>query len=67
MDAIHLLNVLCKQKTYKSMIRHMDQEMKRFFGFKECGILFYSRRKDMLFTISENQTDEDEEIEAIVN
>ena len=41
-DAIKVLSVLCKQKTYKAMIRKAGDELQRFFGFSDCSLLFHS-------------------------
>lgn len=43
------------------MIRHMNEELKRFLNFTDCGVLFHSTDKQQLFTITENNDDEDDD------
>jgi hypothetical protein len=57
--AIAFLSVICKQKTYKAMFRALQVELKKFFRFQECAILFYSSTRKQLFTLPGNDRDED--------
>lgn len=57
--AIAFLSVICKQKTYKAMFRALQIELKKFFRFEDCAILFYSATKKQLFTLSGQDRDED--------
>jgi hypothetical protein len=57
--AIAFLSVISKQKTYKAMFRTLQTELKKFFRFENCAILFYSETKKQLFTLSGQDRDED--------
>ena len=41
------------------MFRALQIELKKFFRFEECAILFYNEAKKQLFTLSGNDRDED--------
>lgn len=62
-DAVQMMCLVIKPRTYKALIRVMQAELKKFFNFTDCVILFYSHGKEMLFTIQEKENEENEEDE----
>jgi hypothetical protein len=50
-DCIRMMNVLLKQRNFKSMIRVTKEELSQFLGFQACNLLFYSDKVKELYTI----------------
>lgn len=63
-----MLRVLGQARTFKTMIKKSQEYLKKFFSFSDCGVLFFNKNRNQLFTIEtkigqdENkEEDEDEE------
>ncbi|TNV86032.1 hypothetical protein FGO68_gene9073 [Halteria grandinella] len=62
-DAIQMLRVLGQARTFKTMIRRAGDELQKFFGFGDCGVLFYNGKRNQLFTIQQKIGNKEEEEE----
>jgi hypothetical protein len=60
------MNILLKQRNFKSMIRVVKEDLSRFLGFRECNFLFYSDQKQELYTIQDTKNQEEDADEEFV-
>lgn len=57
LETIRITGLLCNQKTKTSLINSIKQELPRFFGFQEVGLLFRDVKTNLLFTMNEISDD----------
>ena len=63
-----MMNVLMKQRNFKSMIRAVKEELADFLGFRECNFMYYSDIKGELYTIQDTKNqDEDADEEFVLS
>ena len=52
LKTIDIVSRMGRQQTFQSLMKGIQAEIKLFFDFQHCGVLFYDRIKKSLFTLS---------------
>jgi hypothetical protein len=60
LQAIKLSGTICNQRNKISLLREMKQQLPRFFGFEDVGVVFRDVKRNQLFTMNVLSQDEQE-------